>query len=239
MLLKRCIDIALSFLLLLLLSPFLLLSAMLVWIETGAPVLFRQVRVGKHFRTFQILKFRTMRVQSAGQLVTVAGDRRVTKVGRLLRWTKIDEFPQFWNVLCGDMSVVGPRPEVPEYVELFKDRYRKILDFRPGITDLASIRYRNEEAILARSEDPLREYREHILPMKLDLAEQYLRNQSFLSDLSIIVRTAVATLCPAGIGRDEQTTHPRKRQSTSSLVSIVKQRPLPHTPNHPNSESQE
>ncbi|MGD0738653.1 MAG: sugar transferase [Terracidiphilus sp.] len=203
MLLKRCVDIALSFLMLLLLSPLLVLSAVLVWAESGSPVLFRQERVGRNFRTFQILKFRTMQVQSAGQQVRIGGGRRVTKVGRLLRLTKIDEFPQFWNVVRGDMSVVGPRPEVPEYVEIFKDRYRNILEVRPGITDLASIRYRNEEAILARSQDPLREYMEYILPIKLDLAEEYVRKQSVLSDLSIIVQTAVATLFPTAFGQDE------------------------------------
>lgn len=201
MLLKRCLDIALSFLMLLLLSPLLVLSAVLVWAESGSPVLFRQERIGRSFRRFQIFKFRTMQVQNADQRGTVGGGRRVTKVGRFLRMTKIDEFPQFWNVVRGDMSIVGPRPEVPEYVEIFKNRYRKILEVRPGITDLASIRYRNEEAILARSEDPLREYMEHILPIKLDLAEQYIQKQSVPRDLSIIVQTAVATLFPSAFGR--------------------------------------
>jgi lipopolysaccharide/colanic/teichoic acid biosynthesis glycosyltransferase len=137
-----------------------------------------------------------MRVQSGGPSLTVGGDSRISNVGRILRFTKIDEFPQFWNVLRGEMSVVGPRPEVPEYVELYKERYRSILAVRPGITDLASIYFRDEEAILARSRDPLSEYRERILPAKLDLADKYIRERSVVGDFAIIVRTAIATLFP-------------------------------------------
>jgi lipopolysaccharide/colanic/teichoic acid biosynthesis glycosyltransferase len=127
----------------------------------------------------------------------------VTRVGRFLRLTKIDELPQLWNVLRGEMSIVGPRPEVSEFVELYDKRYAKILLVPPGITDLASIRYRDEESILARSQDPLREYKEHILPIKLDLAEQYLQKQSILNDCSIIVQTALATFFPTASGHDE------------------------------------
>jgi lipopolysaccharide/colanic/teichoic acid biosynthesis glycosyltransferase len=133
-----------------------------------------------------------MRVQASGPTVTVAGDSRITRLGKVLRSTKIDELPQFWNVLRGEMSVVGPRPEVPEYVEFYKDRYRSILSVRPGITDLASIHFRNEEAILAASDDPLRDYREHVLPIKLNLADKYIRTQTTVGDVSIIVRTAIA-----------------------------------------------
>ena len=201
--LKRCMDVMISLAVLVVTSPLWVVIALAVWLESGRPILFRQQRVGKDFSSFEILKFRTMRVAATCPSLTVAGDNRISRVGRFLRLTKADEFPQFWNVLRGDMSVVGPRPEVPKYVELFKARYRNILAVRPGITDLASIRYRNEEAILAQSQDPLREYEEHILPIKLDLAEQYLRKQSFLSDLSIIVQTAVATLCPSAFDQDE------------------------------------
>jgi lipopolysaccharide/colanic/teichoic acid biosynthesis glycosyltransferase len=131
-------------------------------------------------------------------MVTVAGDNRISKVGRFLRLTKVDELPQFWNVLRGEMSVVGPRPEVPEYVELYKERYRKILAVRPGITDLASIYFRNEEAILAQSKDPLCEYREHVLLVKLDLADKYIQERSIRGDFAIIARTALVTVLGSG-----------------------------------------
>jgi len=129
--LKRFLDIVLSSLALLLSSPILVAVSLAVWLASGRPVLFRQRRVGLRFRRFDILKFRTMRA-AAGLSVTVAGDDRVTRIGRFLRHTKLDELPQFWNVLRGDMSLVGPRPEIPQYVEMFEERYRAILTFRPG-----------------------------------------------------------------------------------------------------------
>jgi lipopolysaccharide/colanic/teichoic acid biosynthesis glycosyltransferase len=192
--LKRVMDIVLSLLLLVLLSPVLVLAAAAVWLEYGRPVLFRQRRVGRHFLQFEILKFRTMSADNSGPLVTVAGDKRVTRVGHVLRQTKIDELPQLWNVLRGEMSLVGPRPEVPHFVELFHDRYRAVLEVRPGITDLASIKFRHEEAILARSADPEREYGHRILPAKLDLAEQYVEKRSILGDIAIIAKTLQVTL---------------------------------------------
>jgi lipopolysaccharide/colanic/teichoic acid biosynthesis glycosyltransferase len=195
--LKRCIDVTLSIAVLLLASPVCAAAAIAVWAESGRPIIFRQQRVGKNFVRFEILKFRSMRAGSAGPSVTARGDGRTTAVGRFLRATKIDEIPQFWNVLRGDMSIVGPRPEVPEYVELFKARYRNILTIRPGITDLASIRFRNEEAILAESQDPLDTYKSIILPAKLDLADQYLSELGALRDISIILRTAIITLWPS------------------------------------------
>jgi lipopolysaccharide/colanic/teichoic acid biosynthesis glycosyltransferase len=194
MLIKRCLDITLSCLILLLLGPAFLAIAVAVWLDSGSPILFRQVRVGLGFRRFKIVKFRTMRIQVGGPAVTVRGDSRITRVGRILRVTKTDELPQFWNVLRGEMSVVGPRPEVPEYVELYKERYRGILSVRPGITDLASIYFRDEETVLSRSADPLFEYSQHVLPVKLDLAEKYIRDRGFVNDLKIIARTALVTL---------------------------------------------
>lgn len=200
--LKRCIDIGLSIGILLLTAPIWMAVAVAVWLESGRPVLFRQQRVGKNFICFQILKFRTMRVGSSGPSVTLRGDARITKVGRFLRASKIDELPQFWNVLRGDMSIVGPRPEIPEYVELFKSRYKKVLTLRPGITDLASLRYRNEEAILAQSQNPIAVYQSRILPAKLDLADQYLRERSAFRDVAIILQTAMTALWPpAPLGR--------------------------------------
>ncbi len=191
MLLKRCIDIALSSLALMLLSPILAAIAGAVWLESGRPVLFRQERVGLRFRRFRILKFRTMRA-AGGPSVTIGGDHRVTRLGRFLRLIKLDELPQLWNVLRGDMSLVGPRPEVPEYVHLFRERYRAVLAVRPGITDLASIHFRDEEGVLASSADPLREYTERVLPAKLDLAERYLSTHTVCGDIAILFRTAAA-----------------------------------------------
>lgn len=189
---KRCIDVAVSLTVLLLLCPVMGAIAFAVWLESGAPVFFRQRRVGLRFQPFEILKFRTMRVRSGGPSVTVAGDDRVTRVGGFLRITKLDELPQFWNVLRGEMSLVGPRFEVPLYVELFRERYSSILTVRPGITDLASIEFRNEEQVLAQSSDPLREYQERVLPMKLALAEEYVRTHCLLLDASIMLRTVAA-----------------------------------------------
>ena len=192
MYLKRCSDLVLSALLLALSAPLFIVAAAAVWIDSGRPLLFRQVRVGRWYRTFEILKFRTMAVGANGPGVTVGGDPRITRVGKLLRRTKIAELPQLWNVLRGEMSIVGPRPEIPQFVELFHERFRNVLTVRPGITDPASIRYRDEEAVLSKSSDPLSEYRASILPAKLDLADKYIGERSLLIDLQIIVRTIFA-----------------------------------------------
>jgi lipopolysaccharide/colanic/teichoic acid biosynthesis glycosyltransferase len=195
---KRLFDILVSAAALLLLSPLLLLIGAAVVLDSGFPVFFAQQRVGRNFRQFRLWKFRSMRASASGPSVTVAGDARITRLGRLLRNSKLDEIPQFWNVLCGQMSLVGPRPEVPEYVEAYRERYQSILSMRPGITDLASICFRNEEAILAQSQNPMRDYRDRILPIKLDLADKYVQSQSILGDISILVQTAVAIFCSNG-----------------------------------------
>lgn len=192
--LKRSFDIACSAIGLVILSPALLGAGLATLIDSGWPVIFRQRRVGRMGCVFQLCKFRTMKQRQGGALVTVRGDLRVTRVGRILRETKIDELPQLWNVLWGDMSLVGPRPEVPVYVEQFKERYEHILKIRPGITDLASIRFRNEEQVLAVSPEPLREYVERVLPLKLDLADEYIQTASFSRDLSILFQTVFVTL---------------------------------------------
>lgn len=196
MLLKRCIDVVLSSVILIVLSPLILAVALAVWLDSGSPILYRQERIGFKFRRFTILKFRTMRPHSGGLLVTVHGDNRVSRVGAALRASKLDELPQFWNVLRGDMSVVGPRPEVQEFVMLYEQQFRNVLSMRPGITDLASIHFRNEEKVLAKSDDPLRTYCERVLPMKLNFAERYLKSHSVFGDLAIILRTAVVTVWP-------------------------------------------
>jgi lipopolysaccharide/colanic/teichoic acid biosynthesis glycosyltransferase len=189
---KRFLDVFISTLALVLLVPVFVIVGTLILLESGRPVMFSQERIGLKFRTFKIHKFRTMRVREYGPLITVTGDPRVTSVGSILRAAKLDELPQFWNVLKGDMSLVGPRPEVREYVERFRSRYERILSIRPGMTDLASIRFRKEEEVLAASPEPLREYFEHILPAKLDLADEYLQTASMSQDLSILFQTAVA-----------------------------------------------
>jgi lipopolysaccharide/colanic/teichoic acid biosynthesis glycosyltransferase len=194
MLLKRCIDVVGSAFALLLISPILIAVAFAVWLDSGRPVLFRHRRVGLEFRKFDMLKFRTMQVQAGGPAITVAGDARITRVGKFLRAAKLDELPQFWNVLLGDMSLVGPRPEVPEYVDLFHERYQRILAVRPGITDIASIRFRDEEKLLARDSEPLREYTQSVLPLKLDLADEYLRTRSLRLDCLILFKTLLAIL---------------------------------------------
>jgi lipopolysaccharide/colanic/teichoic acid biosynthesis glycosyltransferase len=190
---KRAFDLLMAAAGLVLLSPLLLLVAAAVKLGSPGPVLFRQERIGRQFRPFFIYKFRSM-VQDAPQRggpITFGNDSRITRLGRLLRKTKIDELPQLINVVKGEMSLVGPRPEVRKYVELFRDDYRDILRVRPGITDLASLYYRDEAAILGRADDPEREYATRVLPEKIKLARQYLARPSFWSDIGIILRTLI------------------------------------------------
>lgn len=191
---KRVLDLAVGALVLLLGLPLLIAICALVWIDSGRPVFFAQERVGQGFKRFRLWKFRSMRLNNCGPSVTAAGDGRVTRVGAFLRASKLDELPQCWNVLRGDMSLVGPRPEVPQYVELYRDRYSRVLIVRPGITDLASLAYRHEESILAAYADPEKHYREILLPAKLKLAETYITRQSLASDIAILFRTFVAVL---------------------------------------------
>lgn len=186
MLLKRIFDVAVSAGMLILLSPLLVLVALAVALDSGFPIFYSQIRIGRFLKPFRIWKFRSMRTATTGPSITSGGDLRITRVGKFLRATKIDELPQLWNVLIGEMSLVGPRPEVPEYVELFRARYERILRLRPGITDLASLKFRNEEAILAASLDPAATYREQILPAKLDLAEHYAATRTFWMDVWIL-----------------------------------------------------
>lgn len=179
----------------------LALLALLVAGTSRGPVLFRQQRVGLNSEPFEILKFRTMQDDAArrGLLVTVDGDPRITPIGRVLRATKLDELPQLWNVLCGDMSFVGPRPEVPKYVSLYPpDVAEKVLSVRPGITDEASILFRDESQILAGASDPERVYIEQILPKKLMFHQLYVERRSFFGDLGIILRTLLRLVSSQG-----------------------------------------
>ena len=191
---KRALDIVASALGLLVLGPVMAICALAVKASSQGPVLFRHRRVGRRGRTFELLKFRTMADRAAGAQITSAGDPRITRVGRVLRRYKLDELPQLMNVLRGDMSLVGPRPEVKRYVDLFPREYERILEVRPGITDFAAIEYRDEEQILARSADPERAYVEEILPAKIRLYERYLAEASFATDVRLIFRTIGAIL---------------------------------------------
>ena len=189
---KRLFDLLLSSIGLLLLAPVLLLIAVLIKLDSPGPVMFRQERVGRFGRPFHIHKFRTMQHDPAGQglLITVGADRRITRVGAVLRQTKLDELPQLLDVWRGAMSLVGPRPEVPRYVAHYPQALRdKVLSVRPGITDIASIEYRDEGAVLARAADPERAYIQEVLPHKLALAAQYVERSSVWLDAWLIART--------------------------------------------------
>jgi lipopolysaccharide/colanic/teichoic acid biosynthesis glycosyltransferase len=173
------------------LIPLFLIVAILIKLQDRGPVFFRQKRVGKDFKPFYIYKFRTMVVnaEKIGPPITKGEDPRITPLGKFLRKFKIDELPQLFNVLKGEMSLVGPRPEVSKYVELFKEDYKKILKIKPGITDYAAIYFRNEEEILKKYPDPEEGYIKEVLPKKIKFYHQYLANISFLTDLKLIFLT--------------------------------------------------
>jgi len=188
---KRAVDICGSLLALITFSPLFLVLAILINLTSRGPVFYRQNRVGRDARIFRILKFRSM-VEDAdrqGPGITAAEDERVTPFGKFLRELKLDETPQFWNVLKGDMSLVGPRPELPSYVAHYTPEQLGVLSVKPGITDIASIRYRHEEKLLKRSADPDELYRHLILPEKLALNLQYIHRMSLALDLKLILET--------------------------------------------------
>lgn len=190
---KRAFDLAAALCGLLLLAP--LLGAIALWIrlDSPGPVLFRQLRIGRHGVPFSIFKFRTMTAQPAGAQLTVGQDARITRAGRLLRHYKLDELPQLFNVLQGSMSLVGPRPEVPRYVACYPPDVRRIvLSVAPGITDWASIHYKDENAILGHAADPEQAYIDTILPVKLEYYVRYVQERSFWTDLRIIASTITA-----------------------------------------------
>lgn len=188
---KRSFDILFSSIGLLACLPIFAVIAIIIKLDSRGPVFFRQERIGKGFEPFRIYKFRTMVADSPerGPLVTVAGDHRVTKVGGFLRKAKLDELPQLINVLKGDMSFVGPRPEVRKYVELFRGDYEKLLSVRPGITDPASLSYSQEEILLSSYDNWENEYTRRILPAKIKLSKAYVTNRSIREDIRLILRT--------------------------------------------------
>ena len=189
--LKRFFDLILSLMGLLITVPILFLITILIKISSSGPVFYKQVRVGKNNKDFKIFKFRTMHVNADKKgLLTVGGrDPRVTSIGYYLRKFKLDELPQLINVFKGDMSFVGPRPEVRQFVNLYSEIQKKVLNVKPGITDLASIEFRNENEILSKEEDPNQYYIDYIMPKKLEINLKYINQRNLLKDFVVIIKT--------------------------------------------------
>lgn len=192
MIVKRLLDLFLSVSGLIILSPLFLLISLWIKIDSKGPVFYRQVRVGKNMEPFKIFKFRTMvhDPHDKGLQLTTSDDKRITRSGRFLRKTKLDELPQLINVLIGEMSLVGPRPEVPKYVRYYPEEVRKIvLSVPPGITDRASLEFKNENEILNLSKNPEKTYIDEILPVKLEYYVEYVENRTLFGDIKIIIDT--------------------------------------------------
>jgi lipopolysaccharide/colanic/teichoic acid biosynthesis glycosyltransferase len=186
---RRLLDLIASVLVLIAAAPLMLLLAMAVKVQDDGPIFFRQQRVGRNGCLFTLWKFRSMRIRNQGAPITSSGDRRITPLGRFLRRYKLDELPQLWNVLRGDMSLIGPRPEVPHFVVAGDPVWQAVHRVRPGITDVATLVYRDEERILAGYDDPERAYRDAVLPAKLALNLEYLRQRSLGRDLKLLALT--------------------------------------------------
>lgn len=187
---KVMLDRLSAFAALVLLSPVFLLLGCWILLDSGRPVFYRQQRIGLGGAPFWLWKFRTMRPAADREgLLTVGADRRITRAGAVLRRLKLDELPQLWNIWKGEMSIVGPRPEVEKYVRLYDEEQQKVLSVKPGLTDLASLEYFEESKLLGQSADPEQTYIREIMPAKLELNRQYISRQGFLTDLAIIFRT--------------------------------------------------
>jgi len=188
---KRCFDLLFSIVGILLLSPVLIFIAMVIVLESKGGVIYKQTRVGRHNKDFNLFKFRTMFVNSdqKGLLTVGKKDARITKSGYILRQSKLDELPQLFNIIKGDMSLIGPRPEVRKYVNLYTPEQLQVLTVRPGLSDLASLEYINENELLAQSETPEELYISTIMPAKLKLNLEYIQKQSFIFDLQLIFKT--------------------------------------------------
>jgi lipopolysaccharide/colanic/teichoic acid biosynthesis glycosyltransferase len=206
--LKRCFDVAASAVGLIVLAPAFAIVALAIRLDSKGPVLFCQKRVGRGDSQFRIFKFRTMCIdaEKLGTKLTVSNDPRVTRIGRFLRQTKIDELPQLINVLKGDMSLVGPRPESPEYMTFYaSDQRARILRLRPGVTDFASVLLRNESELFPPGADPVEIYRRQVIPLKLSCYERYFREMGFITDARIILATLVSLIAgstPGWLGVD-------------------------------------
>ena len=195
MFLKRVFDIIASFCGIIILFPLIIIVSILIKITSKGPVLFKQVRVTKNGKLFKIYKFRTMKENSEGnKQITVGKDNRITGIGHILRKTKLDELPQLFNVLKGEMSLVGPRPEVPKYVDLYTDEQREILKVPAGITDYASIYFSNESELLGEAENPEEFYIKKIIPYKIELNKKYINEIGIMTDIKIIILTILKIL---------------------------------------------
>lgn len=191
MIAKRGMDLVGAGIGLIVLAPVFAVIALAIKVDSSGPVFFRQTRIGRHFRPFKIYKFRTMvtDAEKYGALVSTGDDQRITKMGHTLRKFKIDELPQLINVFSGEMSLVGPRPEVPRYVEVFRKEYEEILTVKPGITDFASLEYSDENEMLRGVQNPEEKYLAEILPAKIEFYRKYLREQSIWTDFKLIIKT--------------------------------------------------
>ena len=188
---KRLFDILFSFIVLIVFLPVGIIIALLILLSSPGGIFYKQERIGKNGIPFMLFKFRSMRTNSdqSGSLTVGMKDSRITKIGVFIRKYKLDEFPQFINVLFGTMSVVGPRPEVKEFVDLYTEKQRKILEVKPGITDYASLEYFNENQVLAQSPDPKKTYIEDVMPHKIMINQKYLSRPTLSHDISIIAKT--------------------------------------------------
>ena len=189
---KRLFDLFVSSLGILVLSPLFLAISVKIKLDSQGTVFFKQQRIGKEGKSFYIIKFRTMSMENQGSQITVGGDKRITQYGAKLRESKLDELPQLFNVWIGNMSLVGPRPEVPRYVAFYTEEQKKVLEIKPGITDLASIEFRNESELLAKADDPETYYVEKIIPAKIGYSLRYMEQMSLCYDLKMIIGTLKA-----------------------------------------------
>ena len=221
--LPRYFETSIAALLLLIASPVSLLAALLIRVTSPGPILFRQARVGQSGRVFTLYKLRTMSLsREEGLQVTAANDSRVTWIGRILRKTKIDELPELWNVLKGDLSLVGPRPEVPRYVDLANPKWNRVLEAKPGITDPVTLKLRNEEALLAQVNGDREEYYLQVLqPYKLRGYVDYLNNRSSWTDIKVLLQTLIAVIFPrtAPLPSSAEIELSREPQTRFSLAS--------------------
>ncbi len=222
LIIKRIFDIIFSFLGLILIFPIFIIVSILIKLTSPGPIFFKQERIGKNFKPFLLYKFRTMipDAPKRGPLITSSDDPRITKIGRILRKTKLDELPQLINVLKGDMSLVGPRPEVKKYVDMYKNDYEEILKIRPGITDIASFTFRNEEELL-KDKDNVEEYYAYvILPQKIKLAKEYLKRISLWFDIKIIFKTIFSIFYPVNFINKTVERLGRYRQFLSIIIQV-------------------
>jgi lipopolysaccharide/colanic/teichoic acid biosynthesis glycosyltransferase len=187
---KRIFDIASSLFVLVLASPFFIIISILIKLDSNGAIFFTQTRVGKNNKDFLLLKFRTMKVaQENSSLITIGNDNRITNIGNILRKYKLDELPQLINILKGEMSVVGPRPEVRKYVDMYSSSQLEVLSVKPGLTDPSSIKFSNESELLGTAANPEKYYIETLMPLKIEISLNYVRTQTFIGDLKIIFQT--------------------------------------------------